>query len=182
MQPTLDGNVFTGSSARTYTHRREEVMASFMKYKTMIYSDLIGCCFITSDFLFSILSQSSFKGRKWQQLWSQLSSTKHICYKERKTLSFFSEKEGGLFLFILYRNPAFQTPFRSNSTNPDNTESFTSFPCFPSLFSQVHFPKVKLHYIDILLSQGKVIIFSFLLPPLVCCVSMRFTESEAETF
>lgn len=64
------------------------------------------------------------------------------------------------FLFILFRNPAFQTRSRINSENPDNTESVTSFPHFPSLFSQVHFPKMKLHYAAILLSQGKVIIFS----------------------
>lgn len=88
-------------------------------------------------------------------------------------------------LFILFRNPAFQSPSRINSRNPDNTESFTSFPRFPSLFSQVHFPKLKLHYAAILLSQGKVIIFRccrHFSTPLhfsVCCVSVIFTESES---
>lgn len=78
-----------------------------------------------------------------------------------KAPSFFHipPKKMGFSYSFSFETQPLKPPFCINSTKPDNTESFTSFTPSPSPFSQVHFPKLKLHYTAILLSRGKVIIF-----------------------
>lgn len=129
---------------RVYRPQRG-VHGKFRNYSTVISNDMIGCCvvfnyssitFHISDFLFSISSRSSDKGRKWQHIQSQSSSTKPVCYRGTRPFPFFlcPSKESGLSLFILYRNLAFRAPLALTAQTQTTLSLSHPFHAFPPFF------------------------------------------------
>lgn len=168
MKPTFDGNVFTGGCRRGCSLQR--VHGKRLNYKTLISSDLIRCCvWMSYSSITSHCCQISFFHSQLKPMTVKENGRgckPHQSFMYRvveldKAPSFFHipPKKMGFSYSFSFETQPFKPPFCINSTKPDNTESFTSFTPSPSPFSQVHFPKLKLHYTAILLSRGKVIIF-----------------------